>query len=68
MYPKLPFLLIPYVRLELPGWGKLLDLTKVRGYKNDSYWNTAPTKTIKGKWHGYSMQLRLSRFNILSNK
>ena len=60
MHPKLPFLFIPYVRLELPGWGKLLDLTKVRGDKNDPYWHNAPTKTIKGKWHGYSMQLRLS--------
>ena len=60
MHSRLPFLLIPYVRLELPGWGKLLDWAKVRGYKNDVYWSDAPTKTIKGKWHGYSMQLRLS--------
>ena len=60
MYPKLPLLLLPYIRLELPGWGKLLDLAKVRGNKHNSYWHNAPTKTIKGKWHGYSMQLRLS--------
>jgi FkbM family methyltransferase len=59
MYPKLPFLLLPYTRLELPGWGYLLAKTDVFGHKNER-WNSAPTKTIKGKWHGYYMKLDLS--------
>ena len=60
MYPKWTFLLLPYARLELPGWGKLLRLAKVSVSINDRRWSNAPIKTIRGKLHGYWMKLDLS--------
>lgn len=60
MYPIWTFLLLPYTRLEMPGWGKLLSLAKIKVPINDCRWSTAPTKTIRGKMHGYWMKLDLS--------
>jgi FkbM family methyltransferase len=60
LYPRLAFLIIPYTRLELPGWNYLFELSKVGGIPNYSLWKAAPTKTIRGKWHGYLMKLDLS--------
>lgn len=63
MYPKLSFMLVPYTRLELPGWGYLLSKTHVLGYENDRRWAKASTKIIKGKWHGYKMRLNLAHWS-----
>jgi FkbM family methyltransferase len=51
----------PYVSRELPGWGRVYD-AMVGGYRRDWLWSTAPTKTIRGKRHGYSMRLDLSKW------
>lgn len=60
MYPKWTLLLLPYARLELPGWGKLLRLARVSVSINDCQWSNAPKKLIRGKLHGYWMKLDLS--------
>ncbi|WP_041933171.1 hypothetical protein [Gloeothece verrucosa] len=62
-YPKLTFLALPYARLELPGWGKLLKKISVISYKDDEYWQNAHIKTIPGKLHGYLMNLDLSNWS-----
>lgn len=59
-YPKLAFLTLPYSRLELPGWGKLL---KKAGVFDDQLWKYAPNRTIRGKWHDYLMTLELSNWS-----
>lgn len=61
-YPKLPFLILPYIRLELPGWGKLLEILRI-SYIYEELWKDAPTKTIRGKMHGYVMNLDLSNWS-----
>src|SRR5690242_13564500 len=52
--------LLPYSRLELPGWGKLLRLC---GAMNRTGWEGAPVRTIRGKKHGYLMPLDLSNWS-----
>lgn len=54
------FFLLPYTRLELPGWGKLLRFANVAVPIDDTLWNEAPKKIIRGKLHGYWMQLDLA--------
>lgn len=53
-------IVLPYARYELPGWGRLL---RAAGVFNDSIWRDAPTRIIRGKWHGYSMSLDLSNWS-----
>lgn len=70
-YPRLAFLSLPYARLELPGWRKLLKKFKVLKdfkddelwVKDDQLWENAPIKTIRGKWHDYLMELDLSNWS-----
>jgi FkbM family methyltransferase len=62
-YPKLPFLILPLTRLEVPGWGKLLGLFNIIGRNSDHLWVAAPERTIRGKPHGYKMTLRLSAWS-----
>jgi len=59
-YPWFSLLALPYARLELPGWGKLLNRA---GVYEDELWKSAPTRTIHGKWHGYLMNLDLSNWS-----
>jgi FkbM family methyltransferase len=60
-YPLLPFLFRPYLKRELPGWGKLTNLLGINGIDNlNPRWRTAPKRTIRGKVHGYLMELDLS--------
>jgi FkbM family methyltransferase len=60
-YPRLPFLFRPYFMRELPGWGKLTGLLGISGVDNvNPRWRTAPSRTIRGKVHGYLMELDLS--------
>jgi hypothetical protein len=51
-FPLIARLALPYARLELPGWGKVLRAAGV--YRHDC-WNGAPTRVIRGKFHGYRM-------------
>ena len=57
---NLSLMLLPYTRLELPGWGKLLRIAQVSSSINDHRWSDAPKKIIRGKVHGYWMKLDLS--------
>jgi FkbM family methyltransferase len=60
-YPRLAFLLRPYLKRELPGWGKLFRLLHIDGIDNTNpYWRHAPKRTIRSKAHGYWMELDLS--------
>jgi FkbM family methyltransferase len=63
MHPRLAFLILPLVRLELPGWGRLLQLFKVSGISNYDLWAEAPTKTMRGKWHSYQMKVDLANWS-----
>ena len=57
-YPMLARLALPYARFELPGWGKLL---RAAGVYDDQFWGGAPARVVRGKFHGYTMRLRLER-------
>jgi FkbM family methyltransferase len=60
-YARFPFLFRPYLMHELPGWGKLANLIGIGGIDNlNPRWRAAPKKTIRGKAHGYLMELDLS--------
>ncbi len=59
-YPRWTCLLVPYTRLELPGWGGLLTALGV--YGKDA-WPGAPTREIRGRWHGYRLVLDLSKWS-----
>jgi FkbM family methyltransferase len=56
-HPFYSRLILPYTRLELPGWGRLMALT---GVYNENLWNRAPFREIRGKYHGYTMMLDTS--------
>ena len=51
----------PYTYKELPGWGALYSMF-VGGYEREWLWSDHPTRSIKGKIHGYEMVLNLSRW------
>jgi FkbM family methyltransferase len=52
-------LAIPWVRLELPAWGKVLSLAHTDTRYNDR-WRTAGWREIRCKTHGYRVRLDLS--------
>jgi len=52
-------LVLPYVRLELPGWGRLLRLVRADG-TGQAFWEDAPAVLVRGKDHGYLMRLDLA--------
>jgi len=51
---------VPYSRLELPGWGRVL---RAAGVYQDDKWSGAPTRVIRGKLHGYTMRLSLESWS-----
>jgi FkbM family methyltransferase len=59
--PLLARLAVPYARLELPGWGRVLGMAGV--LSDDERWRGAPTVTVRGKFHGYLMSLDLSNWS-----
>jgi len=63
VYRRFAFFILPYTRLELPGWRYLLHALKVAGRSNDPLWKGAPTKTIRNKWNGYLITLDLSNWS-----
>ena len=48
--------IIPYIRRELPAWGKLYQLA-IGDYKKDHRWENVTEITIQGKLHKYFMRL-----------
>ncbi|MDQ3440266.1 MAG: FkbM family methyltransferase [Planctomycetota bacterium] len=58
--PLVAKIAVPYARLELPGWGRVLRAAGV--YQEDG-WSGAPTRVIRGKLHGYTMRLSLANWS-----
>jgi FkbM family methyltransferase len=54
------FLIRPLVWLEVPGWGRMLSLFGAHAKADPRNWKDSPTVTIRGKRHGYRMNLRLA--------
>jgi FkbM family methyltransferase len=52
----------PYVYRELPGWGPLYTRF-VGGYKSDPEWADAGRRNIRGKLHGFAMELDVSQWS-----
>lgn len=52
----------PYVRHELPGWGRVYSKF-VGGYERDDNWAGAGKRVIKGKLHGFEMELDLGKWS-----
>ncbi len=52
----------PYISHEFPGWGKVYTRF-VGSYENDTFWQGADKQIIRGKRHGYLMNLDLSRWS-----
>lgn len=52
-------LLLPYTRHQLPGWGKALKHLGRVDREFDEEWVGSPKVTIRGKKHGYLMELDL---------
>jgi FkbM family methyltransferase len=50
----------PYIRAELPAWGRIYTLL---GGDDDARWRGAPTVDVTGKLHGYRMRLDLSNWS-----
>ena len=48
----------PYIYEERFGWGRIYGVTL--DYKRDWLWKGAPEKTVRGKLHGYLMNVDLS--------
>ncbi len=57
-------LVLPFTRLESPGWGYLAEALGVfdNSEEADLAWRGLPAKTIRGKWHGYLMTLDLANW------
>lgn len=56
------WLVRPYVWHELPGWGRVYDRF-VGDYRQDSAWAGERPRAVRGKLHGYEMELDLSRWS-----
>lgn len=63
MYPWKALLALPYTRRELPGWGRLLKALGAMPAVGSTAWEGAPTRTVRGKLHGYQMRLDLSNWS-----
>jgi FkbM family methyltransferase len=51
---------LPIIRREIPGWGKIAAIFSIFGAEKSGSWNSAPWMTVRGKWHGYDMDLNLA--------
>ncbi|HLV67009.1 MAG TPA: FkbM family methyltransferase [Polyangiaceae bacterium] len=63
--PTLPVgarLALSYIRRELPAWGMLYRSSLVRG-TDGTRWSAAPTCRVRGKLHGYEMEVDLSNWS-----
>jgi len=58
-YPRRAFLALPFTRLELPGWGPLARSLSAIVPAGSGAWRGAPVMHIRGKVHGYRMELHL---------
>lgn len=58
-YPRRAFLALPFTRLELPGWARIARALAAIVPAGSKAWIGAPVKHIRGKVHGYRMELHL---------
>jgi|SoiMethySBSTD1v2_1073268.scaffolds.fasta_scaffold92660_2 FkbM family methyltransferase len=58
-YPRRALLALPFTRLELPGWGPIARSLAAIVPAGSRAWGGAPVKRIRGKAHGYWMELHL---------
>src|SRR5256885_657620 len=56
IYHAVAYALLPYLRHELPGWGKFATAF---GLLHDAWWQRTGYRKIVGKLHGYEMILDL---------
>ncbi len=59
-YPRWTLCALPYLRLELPGWGRLYT---AMGGERDERWIDAPRRDVRLKLHGDTMRLDLSNWS-----
>lgn len=59
-YPRHALLVLPYLRLELPGWGRVY---RAVGGEREASWSGAPARELRGKLHGYWMRVELSNWS-----
>jgi FkbM family methyltransferase len=59
---KLSLSLAPLLRMEPPGWFKIMKALRIGDEEATDVWTGAPTRTIRGKLHGYQMQLDLTNW------
>ncbi len=53
----------PYTLRELPGWGYVYRFAVGDEQERQWFWDTAPQRTVRGKLHGFEMQLDLSHWS-----
>jgi FkbM family methyltransferase len=62
-FPRCALLILPYTRLELPGWGYLFRLAGAGSAENNQLWADAPSRTIRDKRTHYVVRLDLSNWS-----
>ena len=55
-------MLRPYIYQEFPGWGRLYGRF-VGGYTSDLDWADAGSRRVRGKLHGYVMDLDIAKWS-----
>lgn len=58
-YPRHVLAVLPVTRWELPGWGSAVRRFRI-GAESNPFWTSAPLKLVRGKRHGYLMELNLA--------
>jgi precorrin-6B methylase 2 len=53
----------PYILRELPGWGYLYRWAVGNEQQREWFWAEAPSRTVRGKLHGFEMSLDLSHWS-----
>jgi precorrin-6B methylase 2 len=53
----------PYILRELPGWGYVYRWAVGSEQQREWFWAEAPSRTVRGKLHGFEMSLDLSHWS-----
>ena len=53
----------PYILHELPGWGYVYRWAVGNEQQRQWFWAEAPSRTVRGKLHGFEMRLELSNWS-----
>jgi len=59
-FPRRALLALPYMRLELPGWGHVY---RALSGQREAAWADAPARILRDKLHGYSRRVELSNWS-----